>query len=432
MTFQVRMDLVDAKPPIWRRLELSSAMTLAQVHDVIQVAFDWTDSHLHRFALGPSVWDEDSDLFLCPFDVEDGEVAGVPATEVRLDEVLGDVDDKMLYVYDYGDNWELRIRLEAIRDRTEGAPPAVCTGGRRAAPPEDCGGIYTYDDLMEHQLPGSGARPDTLDVNDVNEALLISGRYALAAEVAPPLIATMLRRSTGTPVHALLVDMVVEADLGSPAQISIDNATVAVGRYAWLLDRVGDAGITLTAAGYLPPVHVTAAMTELGMDEEWIGKGNREDLTLPVLQLRESARRLGLLRKYRGRLLLTAAARQARQDPVALWSHIAGRLPEGGDDSLEHQVGALYLLGIAAGRDTSTASFRAVMADSVTAYGWHVDGGPVRADSVRRVSWVTVTVLSNLHAFSPARHSHREGPPTDVGRTTARAALQRGLTRLTR
>jgi len=431
-TLQVRMDLVDAKPPIWRRLELSSTLGLADVHDIIQAAFGWTDSHLHRFALGPSVWDEDFELFLCPYDVQDGEVSGIPASEVRLDEVLGEVDDELLYVYDYGDNWELRIHLEAIDGRVAGAPRAVCTGGRRAAPPEDFGGIYAYDEHVHESSSSASGHPETFDVTEVNESLLLSEHLGRAVAVAPPLIATMLRRSTALPVHDVLADMVVSADLGTPAQISIDDATAAVRRYAWLLDRIGDDGITLTAAGYLPPVHVSAAMAELGLDQEWIGKGNREDLTMPVLQLRESARWLGLVRKQRGRLLLTAAARRVRQDPVALWWHIAGRLPEGSDASIEHHAGVLYLLGIAADRDTSTASFRAVVADVLTASGWHVDGGRVPASSVHQVSWETVNVLSTLDAFGPGRRAHRAGTATAAGRAMARAALQHSASRLTR
>ena len=429
-TLQIRMDLVDAKPPIWRRLELSSTLDLADVHDIIQTAFGWTDSHLHRFALGTSVWDEEFELFLCPYDVQDGEVSGIPASEVRLDEVLGQVDDELLYVYDYGDNWELRIRLEAVVARVASAPRAVCTGGRRAAPPEDFGGIYTYDEHLHESSSSTSGWSDSFDVAGVNEALLVAEHLGRAAAVAPPLIATMLRRTTGLPVHDTLAEMVIAAELGTPAQITLDDAAAAVRRYTWLLDRIGDDGITLTAAGYLPPVHVTAAMAELGLDEEWIGKGNREDLTMPVLQLRESARRLGLVRKQRGRLLLTAAARRARQDPVALWWHIAGRLPEGRDDSVEQHAGALYLLGIAAGRDTATASFRAVVADILSAYGWHVDGGRIPPSSVHQVSWDTVDVLGTLDAFEPTRRSRRGGVATAAGLAMARAALHRSATRL--
>jgi Plasmid pRiA4b ORF-3-like protein len=123
-------------------------MFLDEVHQVLQMVFGWSDSHLHRFALGPSVWDETSELFLCPFDVAEGEDDGVPASGVRIDEVLADVGDELLYVYDYGDEWELRIRLESVVDRAPGAVRAVCTGGLRGAPPENCGGIYAYDDAV--------------------------------------------------------------------------------------------------------------------------------------------------------------------------------------------------------------------------------------------------------------------------------------------
>lgn len=81
----------------------------------------------------------------------------------------------------------------------------------------------------------------------------------------------------------------------------------AVRPYIWLLQRVGD-GIDLTGAGYLPPNVVLQAVTELGWDRQWIGAGNREHHTLPVLQLRESARQVGLIRKHRGRLLLTPSS----------------------------------------------------------------------------------------------------------------------------
>ena len=93
--------------------------------------------------------------------------------------------------------------------------------------------------------------------------------------------------------------------------------------YVWLLDRAGDEGIRLTRAGYLPPAHVEAAATELGLLEDWMGKGNREIQTLPVLHLRETATKMGLLRKHRGTLLFTAAGRKLRTDPVSLWSHLA-------------------------------------------------------------------------------------------------------------
>ena len=113
-----------------------------------------------------------------------------------------------------------------------------------------------------------------------------------------------------------------------------------VGSYAWLLDRVGDAGIKLTSAGFLPPLQVEAAVAELGLAEEWIGKGNRESQTLPVLHLRESATAMGLLRKRNGMLLLTSRARAVRTDPPALWWHLAQRMPPASRDEWKPRPGS--------------------------------------------------------------------------------------------
>jgi Plasmid pRiA4b ORF-3-like protein len=73
---RVRVDLEHAKPPIWRRLDVRSDIGLDVFHQVLQRAFDWTDSHLHRFALGGSSFDQNTELFLCQYDVEEGEDDG--------------------------------------------------------------------------------------------------------------------------------------------------------------------------------------------------------------------------------------------------------------------------------------------------------------------------------------------------------------------
>lgn len=108
--------------------------------------------------------------------------------------------------------------------------------------------------------------------------------------------------------------LIRDAALDQPVQADTETAARMVRPYAWLLGRVGTDGITLTGAGYLPPVHVDAAVTELHLTTEWIGKGNRESQTLPVLDLRESAQKAGLLRKHGGKVLLTAQGRAMRRD----------------------------------------------------------------------------------------------------------------------
>jgi len=91
--FRIRVDLDTAQPPIWRRLELRSDLTLDVVQQVLQAAFDWTDSHLYRFSLGGGPFDVGSQLFLCPWDAEEGEDDGVAAAQVRLDETVQEAGD---------------------------------------------------------------------------------------------------------------------------------------------------------------------------------------------------------------------------------------------------------------------------------------------------------------------------------------------------
>ncbi|HZC25434.1 MAG TPA: plasmid pRiA4b ORF-3 family protein, partial [Actinopolymorphaceae bacterium] len=145
VTYQVRVNLAGTKPPLWRRLELASDLHLDQVHDIMQIAFGWTDSHLHKFGCGgPHPFSDETEDYLSPWEIEDGGV-GVPEGEVRLDEVLVDAGDKLFYSYDYGDGWEHVVKLEAVRPRDERAPRAICTTGRRPGPAEDCGGVGGYE-----------------------------------------------------------------------------------------------------------------------------------------------------------------------------------------------------------------------------------------------------------------------------------------------
>ena len=167
--FVVRVDLRHAKPPIWRRLEVRSDLTLDVVHRVLQAAFGWMDSHLWRFSLGGDPFSRSSQVFLCPWDVEEGEwddEGGLPAAAVRIDEAVQVPGEILSYAYDYGDNWELTLRLEDVLPAAAGTPSAVAVDGRRAAPPEDCGGCRTADELAEVLED-----PSRFDLDEVNAAL---------------------------------------------------------------------------------------------------------------------------------------------------------------------------------------------------------------------------------------------------------------------
>jgi hypothetical protein len=155
--YRLRIDLKGAKPPIWRRVEVPGDLTLAGLHEVIQTVFEWEGYHLHVFetALG---------------EFGDGESAFGHAHdgEVTVDQVLRGEGARMTYVYDYGDYWEHVIRVE----RTDTAEPGTiyprCIGGRRAAPPEDCGGMAQYQEsLRVHGDAGA----DVFDLEELDRRL---------------------------------------------------------------------------------------------------------------------------------------------------------------------------------------------------------------------------------------------------------------------
>jgi len=185
--------------------------------------------------------------------------------------------------------------------------------------------------------------------------------------------------------------------------------------YTWMLQRVGDDGIKLTQAGYLPPAHVEAAFGELDLGKAWIGKGNREDQTYPVLHLRESAQRAGLLRKHRGRLLVTARGKALRSDPAGLWWHLAERTPVASADRSVRDAGLLYLAAVAA---EVTEDVDALVAELLNALGWMSgDGSPITALSAATASFDAKATLRRLGLLQ------RVGSGLDRRERTTRAAV---------
>jgi hypothetical protein len=144
-TLQLSASIDDAVPPIIRTLEAPVTLTLEQLHHVLQCAFGWQDSHLYRFAMGDSPWH--GELYLCDFDVAEADMdgpSGVPMRTVRLGSVLDQVGDRLLYLYDYGDNWQVTLTLDAW---SEGPRNRVAiTGGAGMGPPDDCGGIHAWNE----------------------------------------------------------------------------------------------------------------------------------------------------------------------------------------------------------------------------------------------------------------------------------------------
>ncbi|WP_024802625.1 plasmid pRiA4b ORF-3 family protein [Nocardia sp. BMG51109] len=406
VTYRVRVDLTDTKPPLWRRLEISSDLFLDELHEILQIAFGWTDSHLHQFGSGPRYYDLMTEYYLCPYMAEEGDRPGIPEQQVRLDEVLRNKSDTLFYCYDFGDDWLHAITLEEVLPDRPGAPAAVCIKGRLPGPPEDCGGVPGYELLAaatdpEHRdhdaarlefIEIYGAEPprDLLtpfDPDDINQALASFVRRETTDQVAeklPPALADLLRTAHGMLRRHLLV-LIDRARLDTPVPIDTKTAAAMVSPYSHLLEIIGD-GVKLTKAGFLPPAIVEEIFTRLHMGDEWIGKGNREDLTPPVHDLRTSAVTLGLLRKYQGRLRTTAKARALQGDPLALWHHITERFPATLKKHHQQHGTLLYLIALAAGETDDITQF---VGEVMPAIGWQIDGGrmdPAVHDAVRPVT----------------------------------------------
>jgi hypothetical protein len=140
--YQLKITLKDAQPPIWRRILVPSDILLGRLHLVIQLAMGWTNSHLHLF-------DADGQRFGTPLDDFMAEVDIQDETKVKLNRLLRTEKDAMDYEYDFGDGWEHKIVLEKVLpfDKAQALP--VCVTGKRACPPEDCGGVWGYAELLE-------------------------------------------------------------------------------------------------------------------------------------------------------------------------------------------------------------------------------------------------------------------------------------------
>ena len=142
--YQLKVTLLGTSPPIWRRLLVPADLTLAQLHNVLQTAMGWEDGHMHEFCVGGR-------RFGRP-DPED-RLMGMPSVEnegtVRLSGILGRVGAKVIYTYDFGDSWEHGIVLEKRLPTDPNTTYPACTDGQLACPPEDCGGIPGFYDLVE-------------------------------------------------------------------------------------------------------------------------------------------------------------------------------------------------------------------------------------------------------------------------------------------
>lgn len=149
--YTLRFSLRGVKPSIWRKAEVPSNISLRHLSELIISLMGWAGYHLNHFRVG-------TDTFYEPGYQRDGEFESMDFSRIRhlnqeahtLAEILQDKGRSVVFEYDFGDGWEHDIRLSSVAEYAESEPHVVrFVGGKRACPPEDCGGIWGYEELCE-------------------------------------------------------------------------------------------------------------------------------------------------------------------------------------------------------------------------------------------------------------------------------------------
>jgi hypothetical protein len=173
--YELKVELLDVEPSIWRRLLVTGGITLGQLHEVIQKAMGWSNSHLHQFVVGAHRYSDPQ------FELQESR----NEYRYQLSKLAPRVTNTIAYQYDFGDGWEHQIRVERIvadDERYPGKP--VCLEGARRCPPEDCGGPWGYQDFLEAiadkeheeheemlEWIGGSFDPEYFDLDEVNSLL---------------------------------------------------------------------------------------------------------------------------------------------------------------------------------------------------------------------------------------------------------------------
>lgn len=180
--FELEVVLKDVEPKVWRRLLVPAAISLPKLHDLLQLAMGWTNSHLHSFTVNGCTY---SMTGIDDFD----ELDMVPEERQTLQKLLGTDGGEFSYLYDFGDSWVCRIKAESRAEVNLEWDYPVCIAGGRATPPDDVGGVGGYEDFLaaiqdpsheDHDSMltwiGGAFDPEGFDLNAVNRVLRLGRR----------------------------------------------------------------------------------------------------------------------------------------------------------------------------------------------------------------------------------------------------------------
>jgi hypothetical protein len=179
--FQIKVTLKGVRPPIWRRFLVPATITLDEFHTVLLVVMGWDGGHLHAFVT------PHDDIYSAIDPTSFADDYSINEKGVKLAKLLIREGSKIRYDYDFGDNWEHDIVLEKVLPFDPSQPLPYCLTGKRACPPEDCGGVWGYQELLQVIADPShedheemlewvpdGFEPEVFDIDEVNQVFLKS------------------------------------------------------------------------------------------------------------------------------------------------------------------------------------------------------------------------------------------------------------------
>lgn len=145
LVFQFKITLLDITPPIWRRIQIPDC-SLDNLHEYIQTAMGWTNSHLHQFQINGRRYGDPNLL-----DDGWGDNDFVDSSKTRLSKLLEKKRRtfRFIYEYDFGDGWMHEIVYEGAQPVEPKKKYPLCLEGARACPPEDIGGPWGYGDFLQ-------------------------------------------------------------------------------------------------------------------------------------------------------------------------------------------------------------------------------------------------------------------------------------------
>ncbi|MBU2447202.1 MAG: plasmid pRiA4b ORF-3 family protein [Bacteroidetes bacterium] len=147
--YQFKISLNNSQPLIWRRIVVPSNYSFWDLHVAIQDSMGWIDYHLHMFEINNPATNEKVEIGVHDEEWEAYDRIVLPDYKEKISKYFNENNRNARYEYDFGDSWIHTIKFEKVLPATIGEKYPKCIDGKRACPPEDCGGMGGYYDLLE-------------------------------------------------------------------------------------------------------------------------------------------------------------------------------------------------------------------------------------------------------------------------------------------